>query len=224
MSSEPTQVDSTSANSPSVDHFVQQQYRYGFVTDIESETVPPGLDEDVIRWISARKEEPQWLLDWRLEAYHHWLKMSPPDWAHLKIKPIDFQAISYFSAPKSDKDRPKSLDEVDPKLLETYEKLGVPLHERARLAGVVAVDVVFDSVSLGTTFREELKKAGVIFCSFSEAVHDYPDLVKQYLGTVVPSRDNFFAALNSAVFSDGSFVFIPKGVRRPGTSSARLNT
>ncbi len=215
MSSEPTQLDSTSANPSSVDHFVQQQYRHGFVTDIESETVPPGLDEDVIRWISARKEEPLWLLDWRLEAYHHWLKMSPPDWAHLNLNPIDFQAISYFSAPKSDKDRPKSLDEVDPKLLETYEKLGVPLHERARLAGVVAVDVVFDSVSLGTTFREELKKAGVIFCSFSEAVQDYPDLVRKYLGTVVPSRDNFFAALNSAVFSDGSFVFVPKGVRCP---------
>jgi Fe-S cluster assembly protein SufB len=200
MSSEQTQLDSTSASSssassPSVDHFVQQKYKHGFVTDIESETVPPGLDEDVVRWISARKEEPQWLLDWRLEAYRHWLKMTPPDWAHLKIE--------------------QSLDDVDPKLLETYEKLGVPLHERARLAGVVAVDVVFDSVSVGTTFREELKKAGVIFCSFSEAVQDYPELVKQYLGTVVPSRDNFFAALNSAVFSDGSFVFIPKGVRCP---------
>jgi Fe-S cluster assembly protein SufB len=198
----------------SVDQFVQQKYRHGFVTDIESETVPPGLNEDVIRWLSARKKEPQWLLDWRLEAYQRWLAMKQPDWAHLNIDPIDFQAISYFSAPKSDKDRPQSLDEVDPKLLETYDKLGVPLHERARLAGV-AVDAVFDSVSVGTTFREELKKAGVIFCSFSEAVQDYPELVRKFLGTVVPARDNFFAALNSAVFSDGSFVFIPKGVRCP---------
>jgi Fe-S cluster assembly protein SufB len=198
----------------SVDHFVQQKYRHGFVTDIESETVPPGLNEDTVRWISARKEEPQWLLEWRLAAYRRWLDMQAPDWAHLKIDPIDFQAISYFSAPKSDKDRPQSLDEVDPKLLETYEKLGVPLHERARLAGV-AVDAVFDSVSVGTTFRKDLEKAGVIFCSFSEAVKDYPELVRKYLGTVVPPRDNFFAALNSAVFSDGSFVFIPKGVRCP---------
>jgi Fe-S cluster assembly protein SufB len=198
----------------SVDQFVQQKYKHGFVTDIESETVPPGLNEDVVRWISARKEEPEWLLEWRLEAFRRWQGMKEPDWAHLKIDPIDFQAISYFSAPKSDKDRPQSLDEVDPKLLETYDKLGVPLHERARLAGV-AVDAVFDSVSVGTTFREELKKAGVIFCSFSEAVKEYPELVRQYLGTVVPPRDNFFAALNSAVFSDGSFVFIPKGVRCP---------
>jgi Fe-S cluster assembly protein SufB len=198
----------------SVDRFVQQKYKHGFVTDIESETVPPGLNEDTVRWISARKGEPEWLLEWRLEAYRRWLEMAQPDWAHLNIEPIDFQAISYFSAPKSDKDRPQSLDEVDPKLLETYDKLGVPLHERARLAGV-AVDAVFDSVSVGTTFRKELKKAGVIFCSFSEAVKDYPELVRQYLGSVVPSRDNFFAALNSAVFSDGSFVYIPKGVRCP---------
>ncbi len=211
MSSEPRTPDSTS-----VDHFVQQTYRHGFVTDIESETVPPGLNEDVVRWISARKEEPEWLLEWRLKAYRHWLTMKQPNWAHLKIDPVDFQAISYFSAPKSDKDRPQSLDEVDPKLLETYEKLGVPLHERARLAGVaVAVDAVFDSVSVGTTFRKELKQAGVIFCSFSEAVKDYPELVRKYLGKVVPPRDNFFAALNSAVFSDGSFVYIPKGVRCP---------
>jgi len=209
MSNEPGTTESTS-----VDHFVQQKYRHGFVTDIESETVPPGLNENVVCWISARKEEPEWLLEWRLEAYRRWLTMEQPDWAHLKIEPIDFQAISYFSAPKSDKDRPQSLDEVDPKLLETYDKLGVPLHERARLAGV-AVDAVFDSVSVGTTFREELKKAGVIFCSFSEAVKDYPDLVRKHLGTVVPPRDNFFAALNSAVFSDGSFVFIPSGVRCP---------
>jgi len=209
MNSEQTPVKPSS-----VDHFVQQKYKHGFVTDIESETVPPGLNEDVVRWISARKGEPEWLLEWRLEAYRRWLQMEQPDWAHLRIEPIDFQAISYFSAPKSDKDRPQSLDEVDPKLLETYDKLGVPLHERARLAGV-AVDAVFDSVSVGTTFREELKKAGVVFCSFSEAVRDFPDLVRQYLGTVVPPRDNFFAALNSAVFSDGSFVYIPKGVRCP---------
>src|SRR5210317_473264 len=206
--------DQTTPDTTSVDHFVQQKYKHGFFTDIEAETVPPGLNEDVVRWISARKNEPEWLLDWRLEAYRLWLQMDAPDWAHLKIDPIDFQAISYFSAPKSDKDRPQSLDEVDPKLLETYDKLGVPLHERARLAGV-AVDAVFDSVSVGTTFREELKKAGVIFCSFSEAVRDYPELVQKYLGTVVPPRDNFFAALNSAVFSDGSFVYIPSGVRCP---------
>jgi len=204
----PEKIDS------SLDRFVQRKYRHGFYTDIESETVPPGLNEDVVRWISARKQEPEWLLDFRLKAYRQWLKMPQPRWAHLKIEPIDFQAISYFSAPKADKDRPKSLDEVDPKLLETYEKLGVPLHERARLAGV-AVDAVFDSVSVGTTFRAELEKAGVIFCSFSEAAREHPELVRAYLGSVVPSRDNFFAALNSAVFSDGSFVFIPKGVRCP---------
>jgi Fe-S cluster assembly protein SufB len=206
--------DQITVDTSSVDRFVQQKYKHGFVTDIESETVPPGLNEETVRWISARKGEPEWLTEWRLQAYRHWLTMQAPDWAHLKIEPIDFQAISYFSAPKSDKDRPQSLDEVDPKLLETYDKLGVPLHERARLAGV-AVDAVFDSVSVGTTFREELKKAGVIFCSFSEAVRDYPELVRQHLGTVVPPRDNFFAALNSAVFSDGSFVYIPRGVRCP---------
>jgi Fe-S cluster assembly protein SufB len=197
-----------------LDSLVEKKYQHGFVTDIESETLPPGLSEDVIRAISARKKEPEWLLEWRLKAYARWLDMEQPDWAHLDIDPIDFQAISYFSAPKSDKDRPQSLDEVDPKLLETYDKLGVPLHERARLAGV-AVDAVFDSVSVGTTFKKELNKAGVIFCSFSEAVQDHPELVKKYLGTVVPQRDNFFAALNSAVFTDGSFVFIPKGVRCP---------
>ncbi|NIP18546.1 MAG: Fe-S cluster assembly protein SufB, partial [Xanthomonadales bacterium] len=198
----------------SIESHLERKYRHGFVTDIEADTVPPGLSEDVIRSISARKKEPEWLLEWRLQAYRQWLEMSEPDWAHLDIDPIDFQAISYFSAPKSNKDRPQSLDEVDPKLLETYDKLGVPLHERARLAGV-AVDAVFDSVSVGTTFKEELKKAGVIFCSFSEAVEDHPDLVRQYLGSVVPQADNFFAALNSAVFTDGSFVFVPKGVRCP---------
>ncbi|MEM6710490.1 MAG: Fe-S cluster assembly protein SufB, partial [Pseudomonadota bacterium] len=197
-----------------VERFIEKKYEHGFVTDIESETLPPGLNEDVIRAISARKNEPEWLLDWRLKAYRRWLKMTPPDWAHLNIEPIDYQAISYFSAPKSDKDRPKSLDEVDPKLLETYDKLGIPLHERARLAGV-AVDAVFDSVSVATTFKEKLSDAGVIFCSFSEAVESHPDLVRQYLGTVVPRYDNFFAALNSAVFTDGSFVYIPKGVRCP---------
>ncbi|MGD2130128.1 MAG: Fe-S cluster assembly protein SufB [Lysobacterales bacterium] len=209
MSSDQITIDTST-----VERFVQQKYKHGFFTEIDSETTAPGLNEDVIRWISARKREPAWLLEWRLEAYRRWLEMKQPNWAHLKIAPIDFQTISYFSAPKSDKDRPKSLDEVDPKLLETYDKLGVPLHERARLAGV-AVDAVFDSVSVGTTFREELKKAGVIFCSFSEAVQDHPELVRKYLGSVVPTRDNFFAALNSAVFSDGSFVYVPKGVRCP---------
>jgi Fe-S cluster assembly protein SufB len=203
-----------STENTSIESHLEQKYRHGFVTDIESDTIPPGLSEDVIRMISARKNEPEWLLDWRLEAYGTWCGMRQPDWAKLKIDPIDFQAISYFSAPKSNKDRPQSLDEVDPKLLETYDKLGVPLHERARLAGV-AVDAVFDSVSVGTTFKKELGKAGVIFCSFSEAVEQHPELVKAYLGSVVPQRDNFFAALNSAVFTDGSFVFIPKGVRCP---------
>ena len=203
-----------SGETSTIDRMVEQKYQHGFVTDIESDTLPPGLSEEVIRAISARKNEPEWLLDWRLKAYKHWLEMEQPDWAHLNIDAIDFQAISYFSAPKSDKDRPQSLDEVDPKLLETYDKLGVPLHERARLAGV-AVDAVFDSVSVGTTFKAELRKAGVIFCSFSEAVRDHPELVQKYLGTVVPQRDNFFAALNCAVFTDGSFVFIPKGVRCP---------
>jgi Fe-S cluster assembly protein SufB len=198
----------------SIESRLEQKYRHGFVTDIETDTVPPGLSEDVIRVISAKKNEPEWLLEWRLEAYRIWQDMEQPDWAHLDIEPIDFQAISYFSAPRSNKDRPQSLDEVDPKLLETYDKLGVPLHERARLAGV-AVDAVFDSVSVGTTFKKELKKAGVIFCSFSEAVKDHPEIVRAYLGSVVPQRDNFFAALNSAVFTDGSFVFIPRGVRCP---------
>jgi Fe-S cluster assembly protein SufB len=203
-----------STSNKQVEEHFERGYQHGFVTDIESESLPPGLDEGVIRAISARKKEPQWLLDWRLKAYRKWLKMKEPAWAHLDIDPIDFQAISYFSAPKSDKDRPQSLDEVDPKLLETYDKLGVPLHERARLAGV-AVDAVFDSVSVGTTFKDDLRKVGVIFCSFSEAVQDHPELVKQYLGSVVPQHDNYFAALNSAVFSDGSFVFIPKGTRCP---------
>ena len=188
-----------------------RKYEAGFSTDIETEIVPKGLDEDVVRLISSKKNEPQWLTDWRLAAYRHWLTMSEPHWAKLQIAQIDFQDISYYAAPKK---KFKSLDEVDPKLLETYDKLGVPLHERARLAGV-AVDAVFDSVSLGTTFKDELAKAGVIFCSLSEAVHSHPDLVRQYLGSVVPTGDNYFAALNSAVFSDGSFVFVPKDVRCP---------
>jgi len=189
-------------------------YQHGFVTDIESDTVPPGLDEDVVRLISRKKKEPAFLTEWRLKALRHWLTMPEPHWAHVKITPIDYQGISYYSAPKNKTDGPKSLDEVDPKLLETYEKLGVPLHERARLAGV-AVDAVFDSVSVATTFKDRLKAAGVIFCPFSEAVQNHPELIKQYLGTVVPTSDNFFAALNSAVFTDGSFVYVPKGVRCP---------
>ncbi len=190
---------------------LSRQYAAGFVTDIDAEIAPKGLNEDVVRMISAKKNEPEWLTEWRLKAYRHWLTMTPPDWAKLQIAPIDYQDISYFAAPKK---KYASLDEVDPKLLETYEKLGVPLHERARLAGV-AVDAVFDSVSVGTTFKKELAEAGVIFCSFSEAVHTHPELVKQYLGSVVPIGDNYFAALNSAVFSDGSFVFIPKNTRCP---------
>ncbi len=199
---------------PTLEALVGQKYRHGFVTDIETDTVPPGLDEDVIRLISRKKNEPSFMLEWRLKSYRHWLTMKEPKWAHLRISPIDYQAISYYSAPKSKANAPKSLDEVDPKLLETYDKLGIPLHERARLAGV-AVDAVFDSVSVATTFKERLAKAGVIFCSFSEAVKNHPALVEQYLGTVVPYTDNFFATLNSAVFSDGSFVYVPKGVRCP---------
>ncbi len=197
-----------------IDDLVKRPYAAGFVTDIESDTLPPGLSEDVVRFISARKGEPDWLLEWRLAAYRHWRTMPIPEWAHLTFPPIDFESISYFSAPRSQKDRPQSLDDVDPELLRTYEKLGIPLHERAALAGV-AVDAVFDSVSIGTTFKDKLNEAGVVFCSLAEAVQSHPELVKRYLGTVVPTRDNFYAALNSAVFSDGSFVYIPKGVRCP---------
>lgn len=197
-----------------LEKFVSQTYEHGFVTDIEMETAPPGLNEDIIRLISAKKNEPAFLLDFRLKAYRHWLTMKMPNWAHLKIEPIDYQAICYYAAPKSKKDAPKSLDEVDPKLLETYEKLGIPLHERATLAGV-AVDAVFDSVSVATTFKEKLKEAGVIFCSFSEAAQNHSSLIEPYLGSVVSYRDNFFATLNSAVFTDGSFVYVPKGVRCP---------
>ncbi|WP_110647381.1 Fe-S cluster assembly protein SufB [Salinicola peritrichatus] len=200
--------------SEEMEQLVRREYKQGFVTDIESDTVPPGLDESVIAFISQKKDEPQWMLEWRLEAYRQWLKMTPPSWAHLEYPEIDYQAISYFSAPKKPEDRPQSLDEVDPKLLETYEKLGIPLHERAALAGV-AVDAVFDSVSVTTTFKEKLAEAGVIFCSISEAIREYPELVRQYLGTVVPQADNFFAALNSAVFTDGSFVYVPEGVTCP---------
>ncbi len=198
----------------SLDDITKTEYKAGFVTDIEADTIPAGLNEDVIRLISAKKNEPPFLLEWRLKAYRHWLTMTEPTWPNVHYPPIDYQAAVYYSAPKQKKDGPKSLDEVDPKLLETYEKLGVPLHERAKLAGV-AVDAVFDSVSVGTTFRAKLAEVGVIFCSFSDAVREHPGLVEKYLGTVVPYTDNFFAALNSAVFSDGSFCYIPKGVRCP---------
>ena len=204
MSSEPQALDA----------LLGKCYRHGFVTDIDSDTLPPGLDEDVVRFISRKKREPQFMTDWRLKAYRHWLTMREPHWAKLRVNPIDYQSISYFSAPRRDPNAPKSLEEVDPKLLATYEKLGVPLHERARLAGV-AVDAVFDSVSVATTFKERLAEAGVVFCSFSDAVQNHPALIEQYLGTVVPHTDNFFAALNSAVFSDGSFVYVPPGVRCP---------
>ncbi|PID43258.1 MAG: Fe-S cluster assembly protein SufB [Proteobacteria bacterium] len=203
-----------SSTNKSVDELIKNEYQHGFITDIESETFEPGLNEDVIRRLSAKKNEPEWLLEWRLKAYHHWLTMEEPEWAHVNYPKIDPDSISYFSAPKSTKDAPKSLDEVDPELLKTYEKLGIPLHERARLAGV-AVDAVFDSVSVATTFKKQLNEAGVIFCPISEAVQKHPELVKKYLGKVVPQRDNYYAALNSAVFSDGSFVYIPGGVRCP---------
>lgn len=191
------------------------QYQHGFVTDVATQTLPPGLDINKIKQISSIKKEPQFMLDWRLAAFEYWKTLKEPKWAHIEYEPIDYQAISYYSAPKSDKDRPKSLDEIDPELLRTYEKLGIPLQEQKMLAGVVAVDAVFDSVSVATTFKKELAKAGVIFCSFSEAVQEHPELVQKYLGTVVPHTDNFFASLNAAVFTDGSFVYIPPGVRCP---------
>jgi Fe-S cluster assembly protein SufB len=197
-----------------LEKLTQKDYQHGFVTDIESDSFPPGLNEDVIRAISAKKGEPPFLLEFRLKAYAHWLTLKEPTWPHVNYAPVDFNGISYYSAPKSKKDAPKSLEEVDPELLRTYEKLGIPLREHAMLAGV-AVDAVFDSVSVATTFKEKLKTHGVIFCSFSEAVKEYPDLVEKYLGSVVPYTDNFYAALNSAVFSDGSFVYIPKDVRCP---------
>jgi len=203
-----------SSNQTELDSLVARKYRHGFVTDIASDTVAPGLDEDVIRLISGKKGESAFMLEWRLKAYRKWLRMTLPAWSQVCYPPIDFQAISYFSSPKQRADAPKSLADVDPKLLATYERLGVPLHERARLAGV-AVDAVFDSVSVATTFKERLAEAGVIFCPFSEAVQKHPELVQKYLGTVVPAGDNFYAALNSAVFTDGSFVYVPKGVRCP---------
>ena len=210
-----------SASNETIEQVTKKGYEYGFVTDIEQEYAPPGLNEDIVRFISAKKEEPEWMLEWRLEAFRGWLEMEHPNWQKVRFPPIDFQAISYYAAPKA---KPQSLDEVDPKLLETYEKLGIPMHEREALLGVerpedqkpeVAVDAVFDSVSVGTTYQAKLKEQGIIFCSMSEAIHDHPELVKKYLGTVVPRKDNFFAALNSAVFSDGSFVYIPKGVKCP---------
>ncbi len=196
-----------------LDDVTSRDYQYGFVSEIDSETIPVGLNEDVIRLISSKKNEPDWMLDFRLKAYRHWLTLPMPDWAHLNIPPIDYQQIAYYSAPKAKKG-PKSLDEVDPELLKTFDKLGIPLEEQKHLTGI-AVDAVMDSVSVKTTFKENLSELGIIFCSFSEAVQQYPDLVKQYLGTVVGYRDNFFAALNCAVFSDGSFAYIPKGVKCP---------
>jgi len=197
-----------------IEGLVKQEYKYGFYTDVEADSAPPGLNEDIVRLISKKKNEPEFMLEWRLKAYRHWLTMKEPTWPHVHYAPIEYQKAVYYSAPKKKGDGPKSLDEVDPKLLETYEKLGIPLKERERLAGV-AVDAVFDSVSVGTTFQKQLGEKGIIFCSFTEAVQNHPDLVKKYLGTVVPYTDNYFAALNSAVFSDGSFCYIPKGVRCP---------
>jgi Fe-S cluster assembly protein SufB len=210
--------------SSSVETLVNKEYKYGFVTDIESDIAPPGLNEDIIRLISAKKGEPEWLLQWRLRAYRGWLKMVEPHWANVKYDPIDYQAIRYYSAPRTVKPL-GSLDEVDPKLLETYEKLGIPLSEQKLLAGV-AVDAIFDSVSVGTTYKAKLAEQGIIFCSFGEAVREHPELVQKYLGSVVPLSDNFFAALNSAVFSDGSFVYVPKGVKCPLELSTyfRINT
>ena len=220
------------AESAELNALVDREYAAGFVTEIEAETLPPGLDEGVVRTISAKKDEPEWMTEWRLDAYRRWRRMQPPRWAHVQFPDIDYEAISYYSAPKGDK--PKSLDEVDPELLRTYEKLGIPLHERAVLAGVegaadsqspqssqanplppVAVDAVFDSVSIATTFKDKLRDAGVVFCSIAEAIREHPELVRKYLGSVVPKPDNFYAALNSAVFSDGSFVYIPKHTRCP---------
>ena len=199
----------------SFDSIADKEYKYGFVTDIEADELPPGLNENIIKEISKRKNEPAWLTDWRLNAFKEWEKMESPSWAKVDFPKIDYQSLIYYSAPKQKIDAPKSLDEVDPELLETYEKLGIPLREQEMLSGVVAVDAVFDSVSVATTFKGKLEEMGIIFCSFSEAVKDHPELVKKYLGTVIPVKDNYFAALNSAVFSDGSFCYIPKGVRCP---------
>jgi Fe-S cluster assembly protein SufB len=203
-----------STQEKTIEEIASQEYKYGFETLIETDSVPKGLSEDVIRLISAKKNEPEFMLEWRLKAYRHWLSMTEPTWSNVHYPKIDYQDIVYYSAPKSDKDRPKSLEEIDPEILKTYEKLGIPLKEQEMLSGV-AVDAVFDSVSVATTFKEKLGELGIIFCSFSEAVHNHPELVKKYLGSVVPYTDNFFATLNSAVFSDGSFCYIPKGVRCP---------
>ena len=214
MISDEEQRPMSKASDSTLQQWQSQEYKYGFYTDIEADSAPPGLNEDTVRLISAKKQEPDWLLQWRLKALRHWQTMTEPTWANLHYPPIDYQSIVYYSAPKQAKDRPQSLDEVDPKLLETYEKLGIPLHEREILAGV-AVDAVFDSVSVATTFKEKLSALGIVFCPFSEAVQEHPDLVRKYLGSVVPYSDNFFATLNSAVFSDGSFVYVPRGVRCP---------
>ncbi|MFZ0427060.1 MAG: Fe-S cluster assembly protein SufB [Acidobacteriota bacterium] len=203
-----------STDTQELQKLAQEEYKYGFVTDIEAETLPPGLSEDVVRLISAKKQEPEWMLEWRLKAYRQWLKMEEPRWAFITYPQIDYQDIVYYSAPKKKQDGPKSLDEIDPELLETYRKLGIPLEEQEILAGV-AVDAVFDSVSVATTFQKKLAEQGIIFCSMSEAIREHPDLVRKYLGSVVPYTDNFFASLNAAVFSDGSFCYIPKGVRCP---------
>jgi Fe-S cluster assembly protein SufB len=197
-----------------IEQFAAQDYKFGFVTDVEQETFPIGLNEDVIARLSAKKEEPEWMLEWRLKAYRHWLNQTEPTWANIHYTPIDYQSISYYAGPKAKGSGPKSLDEVDPEILKTYEKLGIPLHERAILAGV-AVDAVFDSVSVATTFKTKLAEVGIIFCSFSEAIRNHPELIQEYMGSVVPYTDNYFATLNAAVFSDGSFVYIPKGVRCP---------
>jgi len=224
ISAEATTAENKVDSSGQYDHLVNAGYEHGFITDIESDTLPPGLNEGVIRAISTLKGDPEWMTEWRLAAYRKWLEMPTPTWASVHYPPIDYQAISYFSAPKK-KDGPKSLDEVDPVLLETYEKLGIPIEEQKALAGV-AVDAVFDSVSVATTFREKLHDAGVIFCSISEAVHDYPELVQKYLGSVVPPTDNFYTGLNSAVFTDGTFVYVPKNTRCPMELSTyfRINT
>lgn len=208
------QMDDVLDNDSNIDEFLQTKYTAGFTTDVRADTIAPGLSEEVVRLISRKKSEPEWLLQKRLNAFRHWQKMSEPSWGHVRYEPVNYQKISYYSVPRSQQDGPKSLEEVDPELLATYEKLGIPLHERERLAGV-AVDAVFDSVSIVTTFKEKLAEAGVIFCSISEAVQSHPELVQRYLGSVVPDRDNFFAALNAAVFSDGSFVYVPKGVSCP---------
>ena len=207
-------MNTSADTAPVIEEAAKREYKYGFVTDIDSEFAPKGLNEDIVRFISNKKGEPDWLLEWRLTAYRHWLAMREPEWAFVDYPEIDFQDAYYYAAPKRDEDKPQSLDEDDPKLLETYEKLGIPLAEQAVLAGV-AVDAVFDSVSVATTFKEKLTEAGVVFCPISEAVQTHPELVQKYLGTVVPYADNFYATLNSAVFSDGTFVYVPKGVRCP---------